>query len=80
MHYTVYVLFSERYNKHYSGFTSDLEARMKSHNELGKGWTSHYRPWKPIFTKNFSTKKEAMSYEKFLKTGLGRDFIKGLKH
>lgn len=44
MFYTVYILFSEEHNKHYTGFTSNLEVRLKSHNEFGKGWTAQYRP------------------------------------
>jgi len=78
--FTVYVLFSQQYNKHYSGFTSDLQARLLSHNEKGKDWTAKYRPWKLIYTKEFSSKQEAMAYEKWLKTGAGRDFIKSLPH
>ena len=46
MQFTVYVLFSEHYSKHYTGFTSDLENRLNSHNEFGKDWTARYRPWK----------------------------------
>lgn len=45
MEYCVYVLFSALYEKHYTGYTSDLESRLLTHNELGKGWTSKYRPW-----------------------------------
>ena len=78
MKFTVYVLFSEKHNKHYTGYTSDLEQRMLSHNELGKGWTASYRPWKLIYTKEFDNKKEAIQYEKWLKSGVGRDFIKSL--
>ena len=51
-----------------------------SHNELGKDWTAKYRPWKLIFTKDFDSKKDAIVYEKWLKSGVGRDFIKTLKH
>ncbi|MES1217380.1 MAG: GIY-YIG nuclease family protein [Bacteroidota bacterium] len=78
--YTVYVLFSEKHNKHYYGFTSDLKSRFLSHNELGSDWTAKYRPWKIIFTKEFATKGEAMTYEKWIKTGVGRSFIKTLPH
>jgi putative endonuclease len=53
---------------------------MISHNELGVGWTAKYRPWKLIFTKEFEIKSEAMQFEKWLKSGVGRDFIKTLKH
>ena len=80
MKYTVYILYSYKYNKHYTGFTSDLDERLRSHNEYGKDWTAAYRPWKLIFSKPFSEKSEAMAYEKWLKTGIGRDFIKELPH
>jgi putative endonuclease len=80
MAFTVYILYSVSHQKHYTGFTSDLEERMVSHNEKGDGWTSKYRPWKLIFSKTFETKPEAMAYEKWLKTGVGRNFITGLTH
>ena len=80
MDFTVYVLFSALHQKHYTGFTSDLPERLISHNELGHGWTSKYRPWKLIHTKVFEIKAAAMSYEKWLKTGVGRDFIKTIPH
>jgi putative endonuclease len=80
MSFTVYVLFSEKFNKHYTVFSSNLPERLRSHNEYGKDWTARYRPWKLIFTKEFETKEEAMAYEKWLKTGAGREFIKALPH
>ena len=80
MVFTTYVLFSENYGKHYVGFTSNLIERMRSHNELGDDWTKSYRPWKMIYYKAFYTKKEAMEYEKWLKSGVGREFIKTVPH
>ena len=79
MPYIVYILFSASGNKHYTGFTTDLTQRLLSHNELGKGWTKSYRPWIVIYTKEFETKQEAMEYENWLKSGVGRDFVKTLK-
>jgi putative endonuclease len=74
--FTVYVLYSERFEKIYIGFTSDLEARFKSHNELAtKGWTIRYRPWEIFYTEVFETKTAAMKREKELKSGRGREFI-----
>ena len=74
--FTVYILYSEKYQKSYIGFTSNLEARLYSHNEMGhKGWTIKFRPWQLVFTESFSLKSEAMSREKFLKTGQGRQFV-----
>ena len=80
MQFTVYILFSENYQKHYTGFTNNLDQRLLSHNELGKDWTSKFRPWKLMYTKQFTTKSEALFYEKWLKTGIGRNFIKTLKN
>ncbi|MEO7265744.1 MAG: GIY-YIG nuclease family protein [Ferruginibacter sp.] len=80
MIYTVYILYSPQFKKHYTGFSSNMVERILSHNQLGKDWTAKYRPWKIIFTKEFITKSEALIFEKWLKTGIGRDFIKTLEH
>ena len=80
MPFITYILYSEKYNKHYTGYTFNPEQRLLSHNELGNGWTSKYRPWKLIFSRDFSEKKKAMDYEKWLKSGAGRDYIKTLPH
>ena len=77
MPFYVYVLHSVRLNKIYIGFTSDLEGRLKSHNELAnKGWTIKLRPWVLVHVETFQTKSEAMSREKELKSSRGRDFIR----
>lgn len=67
--YTVYVLYSVRCHKIYIGNTSNIEERLKSHNELGKkGWTIKFRPWALIHTESFASKKEAMDREGQLKS------------
>jgi putative endonuclease len=80
MHY-VYVLYSEKHNKHYTGYSTDPADRFLSHNEKAtRGFTVRYRPWKIILTEQYATKSEALKREKWLKTGVGRDFIKTLPH
>jgi len=72
----VYVLYSKSFDKIYIGFTSDLENRFKSHNELSKkGWTIRFRPWEIVYTEEFQDKQDAMKREKQLKSATGRDFI-----
>ncbi len=47
--FTTYVLHSKKHDKIYIGFTSDLEQRLPSHNQLAtKGWTIQFRPWELI--------------------------------
>jgi putative endonuclease len=74
--FTVYVLYSPKFNKIYIGYTSNLEQRLLSHNELGKkGWTIKFRPWIVIHTEELGTKAEAMKREKQLKSAKVREFI-----
>ena len=74
--FTVYVLFSIRFNKIYIGYTSNLDQRLLSHNKLAtKGYTIRYRPWEVVYTENFDTKSEALKREKELKSARGRKFI-----
>ena len=80
MLFTVCILYTEKFDKNYTGFTSNLATRIKSHNEFGNDWTSKCRPWKLIFTKEFTIKSEAMHYEKWLKTGIDREFMASLPH
>ncbi len=70
--FTVYILYSENHNKIYIGYTSNIEQRLLSHNELGtKGYTLRYRPWKLIYTESFLLKSDAMKREKQLKSAKG---------
>jgi len=75
--FTVYVLYSQRFDKTYVGFTSDIDKRLFAHNHpSNKGWTKSFQPWKIIYTEAFETKAEAMIREKQLKSSRGREFIK----
>ncbi|MBW1296565.1 GIY-YIG nuclease family protein [Aquimarina litoralis] len=75
--FVVYILYSEKHNKTYTGYTADLIGRFKSHNYLAKkGYTFKYRPWKVVYLEFHETKKDALSREKFLKSGKGREWVK----
>jgi putative endonuclease len=75
--YKVYVLYSPSFDKIYIGYTSNLEERLKSHNELGHtGWTKKYRPWILFRFEEFNCKEAAIKREKELKSGQGREFIR----
>ena len=73
--YALYILYSVKYNKIYIGYTSDIENRIFSHNETGKGWTKNFRPWQLIYKEEFEKKKDATDREKQLKTAKGRNWI-----
>jgi len=75
--FVTYVLYSIKFDKIYIGFSTSLIQRFYSHNTLSdKGYTVKFRPWIVVYTEFFKTKKEAMKKEKWLKSGVGRKFIK----
>ena len=58
----------------YIGFTEDLKARIKAHNNGHSKHTSKYLPWELISYHAFSTKRCAQEFEYYLKTGSGKAF------
>ena len=77
--YFVYVLYSKKFDKIYIGFSSNLEERLRSHNELGKkGWTIKFRPWELVYQELHQLKADALKREKQLKSATGSLFIRSL--
>ena len=70
----VYVLFGNN-NKTYTGCTSNLEKRLKRHNDGNVLSTKDKRPLKLITYISFSDKYKAFEFEKYLKSGSGRAFL-----
>jgi putative endonuclease len=69
-------LYSEKYEKIYIGYSSNLIERIKDHNfRSTKGHTTRFRPWVVIYVETFKSKNEAMLREKRLKGGQGRAWI-----
>ena len=67
MIFYVYILQSNR-NRHYIGFTSDLESRVYKHNNKHKGFTGTSEEWKVLKFVALSDKFEALRLEKYLKS------------
>ena len=72
----VYVLKSENHYRFYVGMTSNIENRIREHNSGKTKSTKGYRPWKLFFFEEFDTRQEARDREKYLKSGIGKEFIK----
>jgi len=73
----VYILRSEADpSRHYVGITNDLCERLEWHNDGPCGHTVRHRPWSLVVSMEFPTEKAALRFEKYLKSGSGRAFIK----
>ncbi len=75
--YFVYVLYSDSKSIKYTGYTSDIELRLFQHNNglLGK-FTKGKGPWRIIYLEEVLTIEAALIREKYLKSGVGREFVK----
>ena len=76
--YYVYIIYSKKLDKKYTGSTSDLRKRVKKHNSKGSKFTAKGCPWKLIYYEAFLNKEDALREERFLKSGQGRERIKRL--
>jgi predicted GIY-YIG superfamily endonuclease len=72
----VYILESLDSKHFYVGITSDLRARLAKHNACEVPHTSKYGPWRIKTYIAFSDEKQAIAFERYLKTASGRAFAK----
>jgi putative endonuclease len=74
--FTVYVIYSVKFNKIYIGQTSDLERRLSEHNNASLSiYTKKFIPWEVVYSENYNSRSEALIREKQLKSSRGRAFI-----
>ncbi len=76
--FTVYILQSQKTKSFYTGFTSDLQRRLRFHNMGLSTWTRRGIPWKLVYSEKFNSKKEAIKRENFLKKQKNRNFYEKL--
>ena len=75
MFHCVYILISEMdAARHYVGSTSDLNARLAAHNSGKVSHTSKFKPWRVETAIAFRSKQKACAFERYLKSGSGREF------
>ena len=75
----VYALKSLKDGRIYVGFTEDLKRRIKEHNSGKTSSTKAWVPWELWYSEKVSTRIEARNREKYLKSGIGKEYLKSLK-
>ena len=63
----------------YVGLTNDLDRRLNEHNKGENRSTKAYKPFALIYKEQFNSRVEARAREKYLKSGIGKEFLKSLK-
>ena len=75
MHY-VYVLHSAEDGKLYTGATGDLRKRIDEHNNGKVDSTTNRRPFDLVYYEACLKKEDAFRREKYLKTGMGKRYLR----
>ncbi|NQV12400.1 GIY-YIG nuclease family protein [Candidatus Uhrbacteria bacterium] len=74
--YYVYILKNLEDDTLYKGYTSDLDRRLKEHEQKSTRTTARKSgDYKLVWYCMFPTKTQAIKFEKYLKSGSGRAFI-----
>ena len=76
--YYVYAIKSEERNYIYVGLTNNPERRIKQHNDKREKTTRAYSPFKTILIEEHPTRIKAREREKYLKSGIGKEYLKRL--
>jgi predicted GIY-YIG superfamily endonuclease len=73
----VYILQSLAFPEHfYVGIPDDLRARLRRHNDGKVNHTAKYAPWRVKTYVAFSDRRQAIEFEKYLKSASPRAFAK----
>ena len=73
----VYILVSQANEMiHYTGITRDLQQRLLEHNRGNCPHTSQQRSWRIEIAIAFKSETKARAFEKYLKSGSGREFAR----
>ena len=68
----VYVLHSQRLDRHYVGQTGNIGERLRFHLEKSTPFTAQADDWRLIFLERVASRKDAMALEKRIKQAKSR--------
>jgi putative endonuclease len=78
MIFVVYILFSDACQKFYTGQTADLPNRIEEHNAGETPSIRRCRPWHLIWSREVSSRSEAVQLEAAIKKRGARRFLEDL--
>jgi putative endonuclease len=74
--YYVYVIQSKKDKQFYTGFTRDLENRIREHNEGRVSSTRERGPFELVYYEACLNEQDGLAREKYLKSGMGKRYLR----
>jgi putative endonuclease len=76
--FLVYAIKSEVRNYIYVGLTDNFDRRLLQHNSGQNKTTRAYAPFVVVLVESYRTRPEARKREKYLKSGIGKEYLRSL--
>ena len=76
MKYYLYILFNKNIPKTYTGYTNNLDRRLREHERGEVKSTKKFKPFELVHLEEFETRKEAKERELYFKSYAGRIKLK----
>ena len=76
MFHHIYILQFKNIKELYKGYTKNLKLRLEQHKNNKVGYTKNKSPFKLIYFEGCLNQQDAAHREEYLKTYLGRMFLK----
>jgi len=76
MYYVYLIESTPDQGRHYVGFSADLRQRLSDHNEGRLPSTAKHRPWRLKTYLGFSSQRQALALESYLKSGSEHAFAR----
>ncbi len=74
----VYILYSEKRDRYYTGSTNNLERRVNEHNNRHTPSTRSGIPWRLVYRESYAEKWQARERERAIKKMKSRRYIESL--
>lgn len=74
MHYVYLMKSAAALGKRYIGYTDNIRQRLVDHNSGENVSTASFRPWELQTYLAFSSKRQGLAFETYLKSGSGHAF------
>jgi len=74
--YYVYLIQSRKDKQFYTGFTGDLQNRLREYNAGKVPSTKERGPFELIYYEACLNEQDALAREKYLKSGMGKQYLK----
>jgi putative endonuclease len=78
MDFIVYIIYSQKIDRYYIGYTEDIDNRLMQHNGGESVFTAKANDWNIVYKEVFLTSQETQRKERIIKAKKSRKYVEWL--